>query len=122
MDSKEALKAILEDIKDFVIVTGSYATGKQNEYSDIDFYIKSKPEDEVDLEANPVEDTYCLQLMNYFKQKGYNVGSVFIDSFHIDDTYIPLEFSHYYEIDENKLFNIKILDVNLKASVSLYKE
>lgn len=122
MDNKETLKTILEDIREYVIVTGSYATGKQNEYSDIDFYIKSKPEDEVDLEANPVEDTYCIQLMNYFKQKGYNVGSVFIDSFHIDDTYIPLEFSHYYEIDETNTFDIDILGVKLKASVSLYTE
>ena len=117
----DELKQILKDIKDYVIVTGSYATGKQTVTSDIDFYIKARPEEEVDLEANPVEDTYCRQLMKYFENRGYQVGSVFIDSFHVDESAIPLEFSHYYEIDENNCFDIDILGVKLKASYSLYK-
>lgn len=114
------LQAILNDIKEYVIVTGSYAEGTQKSSSDIDFYIKLKPEDEVDLEANFVEDTYCQYLMKYFESRGYELGSVFITSFHVDDTFIPLEFSHFYQIDENNTFEIEILGVKLQASKSLY--
>ena len=39
LSSKSALIQILKDIKDKVIVTGSYAYGMQNEDSDIDFFI-----------------------------------------------------------------------------------
>ena len=117
----EELKQILEDIKNYVIVTGSYATGTQNSNSDIDFYIKGKPEDEIDLETNYVEDTYCMTLIRYFNKKGYRIGSVYIDSFHIDDTIIPLEFSSSYEVDENNTFEIDILGIKMTASISLYK-
>ena len=116
----EHLKQILNDIKDFVIVTGSYAEGTQTVDSDIDFYIMSKPDDEVNPEADYVEDTYCMPLIRYFESKGYAIGSVYIDSFHIDDTIIPLEFSSSYVIDENNTFEIDVLGVKMKASHSLY--
>lgn len=117
----EELKQILEDIKEYVIVTGSYAEGKQTSSSDIDFYIKPKPEDEINLEADYVEDTYCMDLIRYFEKQGYKIGSVYIDSFHIDEAAIPLEFSSSYEIDENNIFEIEILGVKMCASISLYE-
>lgn len=115
------LKQILTDIKDFVIVTGSYAEGTQTLNSDIDFYIKFKPEDEVNLEADYVEDTYCMPLIRYFEKKEYHIDSVYVDSFHIDDTIIPLEFSSSYIVDENNVFEIDVLGVKMKASLSLFK-
>lgn len=121
LDYKEKeLKKILEDIKDYVIVTGSYAENKQTSQSDIDFYVKLVPEELVNLEANYVEDNYCAKLIRYFKNKNYKIGSVFVDSFHIDDTCIPLEFSSYYNVNESDTFEIEILGVKLKAAKSLY--
>lgn len=118
MGSKEQLIEILEHIKDRVIVTGSYAFGTQTELSDIDFYIKELPEDEVDCE-NGI-DTYCRELISYFEQLGFAWSSVFISSFAIDNTYIPLEFSAYYDIDIENLFEIDILGVKLQAAKSTY--
>lgn len=115
--SKEQLIEILEHIKDKVIVTGSYAYGEQTEFSDIDFYIKSLPEDEVDYE-NSIE-CYCNELIKYFESLGYAWDSVFVSSFSVDDTYIPLEFSHFYSIEDNT-FDIDILGVKMKASKSTH--
>ena len=115
--SKEQLIEILEHIKDKVIVTGSYAYGEQTALSDIDMYIKELPEDEVDCE-NGI-DTYCEELIGYFEELGYAWDSVFVTSFSVDDTYIPLEFSAYYAI-EDETFEIDILGVKMKAAKSTH--
>lgn len=116
-DSKERLIEILNHIKDKVIVTGSYAYGEQTPLSDIDFYIKELPEEEVDCE-NSIE-TYCKELIEYFESLGYEWDSVFVESFSIDETYIPLEFSAYYTI-EDETFEIEILGVKMQAAKSCY--
>ena len=113
--SKENLQYILEQIKDKVIVTGSYAYGTQTSRSD--FYVKEVPEELVDLEADFVEDTYIRELIRFFENLGYKWSSCTIMSFAVDDTYIPLEFSSLYSID-GKLFEIEILGVKMLASKS----
>lgn len=115
--TKENLVAILEAIKDKVIVTGSYAYGTQTVFSDIDMYVKEIPEELVDLEASFVEDTYIQTLIRFFEELGYEWGSVLISSFHVDDTYIPLEFSALYSIEE-ETFEIEILGVKMMAAKS----
>lgn len=117
LSSKEQLIEILEHIKDKVIVTGSYAYGEQTALSDIDMYIKELPEDEVDCE-NGI-DTYCEELIGYFEKLGYAWDSVFVTSFSVDDTYIPLEFSAYYSI-EDETFVIDILGVKMQAAKSTH--
>lgn len=117
LGSKEQLIEILEHIKDKIIVTGSYAYGEQTALSDIDMYIKELPEDEVDCE-NGIE-TYCEELIEYFEKLGYAWDSVFITSFSVDDTYIPLEFSAYYSI-EDETFEIDILGVKMQAAKSTH--
>lgn len=114
---KEELIKILEHIKDMVVVTGSYATGKYTSLSDIDFYVKMLPETEINCESIIREETYTKRLIKYFESIGYEWDSAFIDSFNIQDTYIPLEFSPYYDIDGN-YFDIEIFGVKMKASIS----
>lgn len=115
--TEENLKQILETIAPYVIVTGSYAYGKERHYSDIDFYIKEIPEEEVDYESEYVEESYVRPLIKFFESLGYEWDSVFIDSFSVDDTFIPLEFSAYYDIEE-KTFPIEILGVKMVAAKS----
>lgn len=76
--TKENLIEILQTIRDRVIVTGSYAYGTQTEYSDIDLYVKEKPEELVDCEAEYVEDTYVRELIRYFESMGYKWSSCMI--------------------------------------------
>ena len=115
--TEENLKQILETIAPYVIVTGSYAYGKQTTVSDIDLFVKEIPEEEVDCEANYVEESYTRPLIRFFESLGYEWDSCFIDSFSIDDTYIPLEFSAYYDIEE-ETFPIEILGVKMMSAKS----
>lgn len=114
------LREILELVKPYVIITGSYAEGTQTFSSDIDFYIIRKPEEEIDLEADIVEDTYCNHLMKIFKDRDYSLDSCFPDSFNVNKTLIPLEFSSFYQIEEDNVFEIDILGIKMKASKSTY--
>lgn len=126
LSSKEALIQILKDIKDYVIVTGSYAYGMQNENSDIDFFIRWIPEEERDRMAeatgcwdySDVPEDYCKELIKYFERKGYEWDSCFVSSFSVDDTYIPLEFSAFYDIDDSNIFKVNILGVTMDAAKS----
>lgn len=86
------------------------------------FFVKLKPENKVDFEASIVEDTYAQEIIRYFESNSISWGSIFADSFHTDFTYIPLEFSAYYQVDEKSLFEINILGVKLMASKSIYSE
>ena len=102
----KSLSEILQDIKPFVIVTGSYAFNAQRPESDIDFYVKSKSDEERDkeceekgIEWSETEETYIQDLIDYFESLGYEWSSCFLDSFAVNDTEIPLEFSAYYSID-----------------------
>ena len=121
LSSKAALVRILKDIKDKVLVTGSYAYGMQNEYSDIDFYIKEIPEEERERmmeetgDWNNTPEDYCRELIQYFESKGYEWDSCFPHSFAVDDTYIPLEFSAFYNIDSSNIFKVNILGVTMDA-------
>lgn len=124
LSSKEALIKILNDIKDLVIVTGSYAYGMQNENSDIDFYIRWIPEEERDaiaetgVEYDDIPETHFRELLDYFIRLGYDWDSCFVESFSVDDTYIPLEFSSFYNIDESNIFKVNILGVTMDAAKS----
>ena len=121
-----SLSEILQHIKPYVIVTGSYAFGTQKLTSDIDFYVKQKSDEERDRESeekgiewSETEETYIQDLIKYFESIGYEWSSCFPESFAIDDTEIPLEFSAFYSID-NQLFEVEIAGVKLTASKSNY--
>lgn len=109
---------LLEFVKDKVIVTGSYAENKQTPSSDIDFYVKELPEEEKDFETG--RESYLEDIIAYLDQHGIKWDSVMIASIHTNRTYIPLEFSILFSIDEEKTFDIEILGVKLKASVTTH--
>lgn len=122
----KTLSEILKDISPYVIVTGSYARGAQTIFSDIDFLVKEKTEEEREQECeekgidySETEETYVEDLIRYFESLGYSWSSCFIGSFAIDDTEIPLEFSAFYTIDGD-LFETEICGVKMTASKSNY--
>lgn len=122
----KSLPEILKEISPYVIVTGSYAFGTQKPTSDIDFYVRQKSDEDRDKEAEErgiewcdTAETYVEDLIRYFEKLGYSWSSCFVQSFAIDDTDIPLEFSAFYSIDNN-LFEIEILGVKMTACKSNY--
>ena len=117
--SLENLKQILETIAPYVIVTGSYAYRNQRPSSDIDMYVKEIPEEDVDCEADFVEDTYVSPLIRYFEELGYDWDSCMSMSFDVSDTYIPLEFSALYSIEEDT-FPVEIFGVKMTAAKSTH--
>jgi len=126
VSSMKSLSEILQDIAPYVIVTGSYAFGTQKATSDIDFYVKARSDEdrekeceETGIDWSDTEETYVPTLIRYFESLGYEWSSCFIESFAIDETDIPLEFSSFYSID-NQLFDIEICGVKLTASRSNY--
>lgn len=116
------MKQLLQELKPYVIVTGSYAEGTQTEASDIDFYIKFRPEDEYNPEDPKSDETYFPEIRAIIEKHGYEWGSVFVSSLHVDDTPIKLEFSAYYQVDLDNLFGIVIEGVRLEAAKSTYKK
>lgn len=122
----KSFSEILQDIAPYVVVTGSYAFGTQKPTSDIDFYVKPKSDEERDRECeekgidwSDTAETYIQDLIRYFESIGYKWSSCFPESFSIDDTEIPLEFSAFYSID-NQMFETEICGVKLAASKSNY--
>lgn len=79
--------------------------------------MKEVPDELVDLEAAFVEDTYIKYLIRFFESLNYSWTSCLIESFAVDDTYIPLEFSSLYSI-ENETFEVEILGVRMTAAKS----
>lgn len=117
--SKESLSKILQTIAPYVIVTGSCAEqGSASGVSDINFYVCKAQDSEIDLTASPVEDTYLLPLIRFFQRIGYKWGSRFFDSFYIADTYIPLEFSSVYFVEQER-FSVNICGVSMTAAKRL---
>lgn len=114
------LNEVLENIKDKVIVTGSYAEGTQTEDSDIDLFIRNLPEDKCDYE-NGI-DSYFHELLESFKESGFDVTSCGPLTFAVRDLPIMLDFSSLFEVDLDNTFEIEIEGVKMIAARSLYNE
>ena len=110
---------ILNDIKDKVYVVGSYAYGMADNASDIDLYIKQRPEEIIDKEMEEnngwgVEEDYCKELIKYFEELGYHWDSCFVGSFMVEDTEIPLDCSAYFDVC-GEPYDIEIFGVKMLA-------
>ena len=113
------IASILNDIKDKVYVVGSYAYGMADKDSDIDLFIRERPEEVIDKEMEKnggwgVEETYCKELIKYFEDLGFHWDSCFPQSFNVVDTEIPFDCSAWFDVD-NEPFEIEIFGVKMQA-------
>lgn len=81
----EVMQTLLKDIKEYVIVVGSVAEGRNNEKSDIDFYVKTKPEKEFEKElelnnysTDGIEETYIDVIIKILGNYGIDWESEFV--------------------------------------------
>lgn len=114
----DAITFALEEIKDMVIVTGSFAEDKPGPVSDIDLYIKRLPEDKIDYERGV--DTYCEELLGFFKKRGFKVESCGPLTFAVTSTPIMLDLSALFEVDLDNTFELEVWGVTMTAARSTY--
>lgn len=104
------LQKVLSEVRPYVIVCGSFATGKNNRWSDIDMYIKRRPQDELDEDwYNEVEEHYIDKVLEVFESNGLEWDSIVAGYIHTNTLPVQLEAASYFKIHKDT--EIKIIDV-----------
>ncbi|MDG0841284.1 nucleotidyltransferase domain-containing protein [Staphylococcus equorum] len=124
----EELKKIqkfLSEIKDYVIVVGSVAEGTDNNESDIDFYVKTKSECEIDKEiesnnfsADNIEETYIDKIIKTLERYNIQWESLFVSYITTNSLSIQLEFAPIFDIRGKEQSTVKIYGIELESLVS----
>lgn len=109
------LKEILKEIAPYVVVCGSFARNQENEASDIDCFLRSRPVEEVDSEIG--NDTYMPEILEIIKRYNLITESVIVGHIAIERQQgieRMIEISSHYKIPHiNKLFYRNIHGVEL---------
>lgn len=118
------IRAILNELKDYVVVVGSVAEGTDNDHSDIDFYVKSKSEEILDkeVEANNysfdgIEDTYIDQVIKILGEYEVEWESLFISYITTENLPIQLEFSPVFSITDKQKSKVSVYGIELQSYV-----
>ncbi|OEL08302.1 nucleotidyltransferase domain-containing protein [Staphylococcus equorum] len=124
----EELKKIqkfLSEIKDYVIVVGSVAEGTDNNESDIDFYVKTKSECEIDKEiesnnfsTDNIEETYIDKIIKTLERYNIQWESLFVSYITTNSLSIQLEFAPIFDIRGKEQSTVKIYGIELESLVS----
>ena len=114
---------LLEKLAPYVIVVGSFAKGtyKGTLYSDLDFYIRRRPQEELDKDLyGELPEHYTDTVQEIFEQNGIEFESLMIGHFGVKPTQqIPLllEFYTMFLIPKDeKIFNLDVFGVTMKAA------
>lgn len=120
----EVMQTLLKDIKEYVIVVGSVAEGRNNEKSDIDFYVKTKPEKEFEKElelnnysTDGIEETYIDVIIKNLGNYGIDWESEFVAYITTINAPIQLEFPPFFRINGKKKSKVVICDVELESYI-----
>jgi hypothetical protein len=111
---------VLDELKPYVIVVGSFARGDNHSGSDIDLYIKMKPEDSYDCETE--EDTYITEVKDIFDKYEIEWDSCFPCTINSTNLPIMLDTSAFFNLKENaRIHKVNILGIELDATVDTYE-
>lgn len=118
------IKEFLKEISPYCIVCGSYARGTQTSYSDIDFYIKRKPQEVIDAEFEELgdaEETYIQEIIAIADRYKLEWTSVIFGHIAIErqeEIPIMMEFSYLYKIPKtSEIKEIEIFGVKLNSAI-----
>lgn len=104
------LQKVLQELKPYVIVVGSFAKGTNNEDSDIDLYIKRRPQEELDQDwFGELEEHYIDKVIEVFERNGLSWDSLIVGYVHTNDLPVQIEASSLFKIPKNA--EIKTIDV-----------
>ncbi len=111
------MKRLLEDLQKskIVKVTGSYADGTQNDFSDIDFYVKPD-HPECEFRGDKRNIVKIIDILNRYNIKWHSQAPLTISTIGCKNNIEKeLEFSELYKKRLNKLKEITIEGVNFKT-------
>lgn len=125
----KGMQALLNEIKEYVIVVGSVAEGTDNKASDIDFYVKSKSEELIDkeIESNNyskdgIEETYLDIIIELLDKYNIDWESEFVSYITTTNTPIQMEFSPVFNIKGKRKSKVVVCGVEIESYVTDIKE
>lgn len=116
---EEKIAKVLTELKPYVIVVGSFARGDNHARSDIDLYIKRRPEEELDeyWELN-LEEHYIDKVIEVFESNQLEWDSLLVGYVHTNTLPIQIEAATYYKIPKNTCIQTKnILGVEMEYAI-----
>lgn len=122
--SREKMQSLLNDIKEYVVVVGSVAEGTSTEKSDIDFYVKTKPEKVVEKEielnnysTDGIEETYIDLIIEILEQYRMKWESEFVAYITTTNSPIQLEFSPFFDIRGKQKSKVVVYGVEMECYI-----
>lgn len=98
----------LHEVAPYVVLCGSYARGEENENSDLDFYVRQKPQNPD--EEPPMDTSYLPEIMEVCRKYGYEMDSCVIGSITLSAEAtgtIQVEFSYMYKLPVDNPIEVK---------------
>lgn len=113
------LTKVLSELEPYVIVVGSYATGKATASSDIDLYVKRRPEEELEVDwYGELEEHYMDKVIEVFENNQLSWDSLVIGYIHTEDLAVQLEASSLFRIHKDaELKTIELFGVRMLSAV-----
>lgn len=118
MTKLERFENFLKDIAPYVIVVGSYARGTETDESDIDCWIKTRPDEERGNDYE-LEETYMPEILQIVEKYNYGISSCIIGHIAID-FYVPrmIELSSLFKIPKGTPITKRVIyGVELECAV-----
>lgn len=98
----------LNRISPYVVLCGSYAKGQETEASDLDFYVRQKPQNPE--EESPIDTSYLPDIIQIAEEFGYEIDSCVLGSITLSAEttgIIQLEFSYLYRLPKGNPIRIR---------------
>lgn len=113
------IEKVLKELHPFVIVVGSYARGENHSGSDIDLYIKRRPQEELDNDwYNNVEEHYIDKVIEVFENNNLKWDSLFISYIHTNDLPVQIEASPLFKIHKDTpIKTIELFGVKMESAI-----
>lgn len=120
--SHNLIQKILNEIKPFVYVVGSVAEGTDDDFSDIDFYVKLKPQSELDkeIEANfysldGIDESYLEKIIDVLNDYKIKWSSSVISYITTENAPVQLEFSTLFNIKNKTTSTVSVYGVKMNC-------
>jgi predicted nucleotidyltransferase len=125
MSDFKKLQKVLTELNPYVVVVGSFARGTNDENSDIDLFVKRRPQEELDDDwYGELEEHYIDKVIEVFESNNLSWDSLFVSYVHTNDLSVQIEVSSLFRIPKDSefktidVFGVKMLsaidDKNLK--------